>query len=110
MSVSQTGSCTIEPSVGHSLNTTFNINCSGWNSLYPPLRYEFRYTLQNGLHGLLYKGHKGVYRTVLIRGISAIKALVIDSNGIAKEFQLNVSVRVLFCINILHKHNQVFKM
>ncbi|KAJ7382454.1 hypothetical protein OS493_034891 [Desmophyllum pertusum] len=86
------GSCAIEPSEGQSLNTTFNITCFGWNSSHSPLRYEFLYTLQNGLRGVLYQGSEGVYRTVLISTISVIEALVIDVNGNTKEVKLNVSV------------------
>ena len=86
--------CAIEPSEGQSLKTIFNINCNGWNSSSSsPLRYEFWYTLQSGLHGLLYKGNMSSFQTVLIHAISTVRALISDDNGTAVDKELNVSVR-----------------
>lgn len=86
--------CTIEPSRGQSLDTIFNITCSGWTSP-PQLIYEFRYTLGNGLQGRLYQGNTSSFRTVLIRNISSIQTLVRDGNRTVGETALNVSVRVI---------------
>lgn len=88
--------CTIEPPEGRSLNTTFNITCSGWNSQNSsPLTYEFGYTLQNGLRAILYQGNMSSFHTVLIRAISTIKTAIRDANRTLMEKELNVLVRVI---------------
>ena len=91
-----TGSCTVEPSEGQSLDTIFNITCSGWNSSdASPIIYEFQYTLQNSLHGILYKGNMSSFLTVLICGISTIKTVITDVNGTVIETEVNILVRVV---------------
>ena len=88
--------CTIEPTEGQSLNTTFNITCSAWNSPNSsPLTYEFGYTLQNGLRAILYQGNTNSFHTVLIRAISTIKTSIRDANRTLMEKELNVSVRII---------------
>ena len=45
------GTCSITPSSGTSLKTSFTLSCSDWESDSKPLSYRFQY-----LHGLLYDG------------------------------------------------------
>ena len=37
------GTCKVEPKVGSAMNTSFAINCSGWQDPDQPLPYEFSY-------------------------------------------------------------------
>ena len=50
------GTCTIEPLSGISVETSFNLSCSGWTSDGTPLTYLFRYQLSNGLNSVVYHG------------------------------------------------------
>ena len=95
---SQIAKCVIQPSEGQSLTTTFRINCSGWSSSCSrPSAYEFQYTLQNGLHGILHKGNMSSFSTILIHGISTIVTTIRFVNGTAIKQELDVLVRAAKC-------------
>ncbi|XP_022803108.1 polycystic kidney disease protein 1-like 2 [Stylophora pistillata] len=102
--------CKLEPEEGRSLNTNFSITCTGGNPLYI-VRYEFSYVLQNGLHEVLYQGSERSYRTVLLSGISTIKAVIIDGRGNKTEFSLNVKVKSIAstCEDWIRKINMYFR-
>ena len=95
------GTCSITPSNGISLRTSFKLNCSDWESDSNPLSYRFQYQLQNGLHGLLYDGSNSSVSSWLPSGNFSwnytvkINVTVTDTNGVSATFQLSVQVQYI---------------
>ena len=98
------GTCSITPSNGISLRTSFKLNCSDWESDSNPLSYRFQYQLQNGLHGLLYDGSNSIVSSWLPSGNFSwnytvkVNVTVTDTNGVSATFQLSVQVQYILDI------------
>ena len=95
------GKCSITPSNGISLRTSFKLNCSDWESDSNPLSYRSQYQLQNGLHGLLYDGSNSSVSSWLPSGNLSwnytvnVNVTVTDKNGVFATVQLSVQVKYI---------------
>ena len=97
------GTCFITPSTGTSLETVFNLSCSGWESNSTPLSYLFQYELQNGLHGLLYNGSNSSVNSTLPFGKLPFNVTVTDKNGVSARAPAdNLSVQVQYIFDYIN--------
>ena len=93
------GSCSVSPSIGTSLDTSFQFSCADWKDSDQPLTYEFFYKSKSGKPESLGVGLKADRNVTLPPGSEEnnfsldLSVIISDSLKATESFEMKVKVR-----------------